>query len=151
MSEETKSNDADWFSQLREGVADTDSEEVEAGDGQGDSAGDEAGDNKGGRPAKPAAEKKTERITVSFTEAQRAGVEAKAEEAGLAVAAFIRSAALGKDVAGKVDAETRRELRRIGVNLNQLAKVANTTGEIEVAERLDIVLDAVNKAARSIK
>ena len=56
----------------------------------------------------------------------------RAAAAGLTTAAYVRRAALGRRVRTatvlRLDVEDRRELHRIGVNLNQLARAMNAGG-----------------------
>ena len=88
-------------------------------------------------------------LTVRLSDDERAAVDAAAERAGLMPGSFARQALLG----GPVPRQVRRppverkelarllgELGKIGGNLNQLAKAANTgvlvyTGEIDAALR----------------
>ena len=76
---------------------------------------------------------------------------AKAERAETSVTGLVRSAALGKSITVRKskggDFATRDELRRIGVNLNQIARAMNarkhTHPEMlaQVCEKLDRLFD----------
>lgn len=123
-----------------------------SGSGEVSSEVDDGSDGKRGqgRPRKSKGERKSERVAIYFTPAQLAEVEAKAEAAGRSRSSFIRRAALGQDITPKADAETRHRLQRAGANLNQLAKVASATDEIDAKERLEAALDTLKEAARKI-
>ncbi|MDT0631416.1 plasmid mobilization relaxosome protein MobC [Rubrivirga sp. F394] len=73
--------------------------------------------------------------------AEKADLRAAATEAGITVSEYVRRRSLGRPVTARADRETRVLLRRIGVNLNQLARTANTSGaappEAELADSLD--------------
>ena len=59
---------------------------------------------------------------------------------------YLRRRALGQPVEARVDAQARDLLRRLGVNLNQLVRVAHRAGQVEHADELDAVLSAVRAA-----
>lgn len=52
-------------------------------------------------------------------------LEQRADRAGLSLSGYLRRKALGKPVKTKVDGKALKELNRIGVNLNQLARRSN--------------------------
>lgn len=56
---------------------------------------------------------------------EKAGLQGSAAEAGLSVSEYVRRRSLGRPVTARADRETRVLLRRIGVNLNQLARASN--------------------------
>jgi hypothetical protein len=58
----------------------------------------------------------------------------KVEQAGLSVSEYLRRSALNQAIKAPaqqsgLDFEARNELRRIGLNLNQMAKVMNSGGQ----------------------
>lgn len=67
---------------------------------------------------------------IRFTKEEDAEITAKAEEAGISRSDFIRKAVFGKKVVSKDTTKTLNQqiqiLRNIGVNLNAIAKRANT-------------------------
>lgn len=84
-----------------------------------------------------------------MTKAERAALDDRADRAGLRPTAFVRARIfldagdVVKDVRErhktareKQRDEILRELAAIGSNINQLARVANSTGEIRKAEQL---------------
>ncbi len=80
---------------------------------------------KGGRPKKTGP-RRTARLEVVLTPAEKAEMVQTAQSAGLSVGELVRRRVLGRPVRSKTDAEARRSLRRIGGNLNQIARRLNT-------------------------
>lgn len=91
----------------------------------------------------------TESVRVRLSAAQLAHVNAQAQEAGLTRSALLRRLLVGLEISTPDHHTQRRELiaqlARVGNNLNQLARVANTTGRIEVATELHEVLGQIRK------
>ena len=80
--------------------------------------------------------KKSERrknFPLRLSSEERAALEEKAKEAGLKLSAYLREAGLNKTISRKntlipeINRATYVELGRIGININQLAKAANTS------------------------
>jgi hypothetical protein len=84
--------------------------------------------------------------SVRFRPGEWAEVEARAAEARLSPARYLRLAALGARFGGRVDSEAVRQLARVGNNLNQIARTANATGRVELSRRVAEVLDQVAAA-----
>ena len=82
---------------------------------------------RGGRPVLPPERRRTRTITVSVHQEEWRVISEKAKAAGLCVSVYAREAALGTRLGMRVNAGVYRELSRIGVNMNQLARVANRT------------------------
>ena len=59
---------------------------------------------------------------------------------------FVREAAVGYRLSTRVDDEAVRQLAKAGVNLNQLARVANATGRVGEAAALARVLESIQRA-----
>ena len=79
--------------------------------------------------------KRTKRKEIQFSEAEYAVIEKKANAARLSVAAFIREAALGKELSTALTIEESERMKRAAnisykmqVNLNQIARLANIHG-----------------------
>ena len=98
--------------------------------------------------------RRDERIIVRCTRAEKRRVVQEAEKADVQFSSFVRSRIL--DGAGVPDRDPSprpkrvqsrdnliKELSAIGNNLNQIARVANTTGEIKRAERIDELVEAL--------
>ena len=89
--------------------------------------------------------KRTKRKEIQFSDEEYAVVKRKANAARMPVAAFIREAALGKPLSAALSIEESKQMKRISaisykmqVNLNQLAKLANSCG-------LPFVIDAIRE------
>lgn len=86
------------------------------------------------RPRKDPAEQRTETLGIRLTPAERLQLDQAASAAGLTPSEYARRLALQGRVAIRqsraLDPAVFEELRRIGVNLNQLARVANSSGQV---------------------
>ena len=74
---------------------------------------------------------RNQRVEVRLTRDEHAALMKKARKAGLSTGAFVRMAVAGKEVreAPSVDVPLLiREVRRVGVNINQLLLLANMRG-----------------------
>ena len=76
--------------------------------------------------------KRTKRKEIQFSEAEYTAIEKKANAARLSVAAFIREAALSKELSAALTIEESERIKRTAnisykmqVNLNQIARLAN--------------------------
>ena len=93
--------------------------------------------------------KRTKRKEIQFSEAEYAVVEKKANAARLSVAAFIREAALGKELSAALTIEESERMKRTAnisyrmqVNLNQIARLANIHGLPFVK---DVIREYINR------
>lgn len=107
-----------------------------------------------GRPKAAPGEGRVAVVSVWLTTFERAGVEAKAARSGLSLSDYCRRALLGHRVAAstepqQVNTEALVELNRVGVNLNQIARVANRGERLPCSfpETLSAVLAAVERLA----
>ena len=89
--------------------------------------------------------KRTKRKEIQFSETEYAVIEKKANAARLSVAAFIREAALSKELSAALTIEEGERMKRTAnisykmqVNLNQIARLANIHG-------LPFVMDAIQE------
>ncbi|TIQ08754.1 MAG: MobC family plasmid mobilization relaxosome protein [Mesorhizobium sp.] len=86
------------------------------------------------RPKKEPAERRAALLSCRLTSAERLAIEQAALRAGLSASEYMRRLLLaGKVIVRenrRLDHATYDQLRRIGVNLNQLTRVANRTGQI---------------------
>lgn len=106
-----------------------------------------------GRPRKPAEQQLQARRMVRLSHADNARITERAAAAGLSVSAYLRQMALSGSVTvappSPLDFETRQELRRIGVNLNQIAKAMNAGRQVPPAAlaaataKLDAIFDVL--------
>lgn len=87
-----------------------------------------------GRPHKADDDRRTETIAFRCTPAERLQIETHAAGAGIVASEYARMQALrGRVVVQQtrqLDHDALDQIRRIGVNLNQLARIANATGRV---------------------
>ena len=103
------------------------------------------------RPKIDPAERRTEQVSLALSPMELGNLKTKASQADTTVTAFVRAAALGQRVSvtksTAPDFVTRDELRRIGVNLNQIAKALNARKDalpaslVSTCEKLDALFD----------
>lgn len=103
------------------------------------------------RPKKSPLDAKTEQVSIRLSPLELADLQGKADDAKTNVTAFVRAAAIGQQL--KVIKSTapdfldRNEVRRIGVNLNQIARSLNEgrghapAELIALCEKLDTLFD----------
>lgn len=86
----------------------------------------------GRRSEQDDSERRTDKVTVMLSPSERATLDELAAEAGLRLSDYARAALLGYrvHVRNQVTERALSELWAIGNNLNQIAKHANTTGEL---------------------
>lgn len=103
------------------------------------------------RPKKPTSDRREQWIKARVSPAEHADILTRAARARLSPSEFLRNSALSSQVvvaeeAAGADFETIDQLRRVGVNLNQLTRVANKTGYMpdgleEALAKVDRLLD----------
>lgn len=98
-------------------------------------------------------ERRTDGLRLQLTPSERAELEAAAEQQGATLSQFSRELLFRR--AAAIVAATRRnpeakrladELNAIGNNLNQLARIANTTGELRHAGELQNIATLLKQA-----
>ena len=77
-------------------------------------------------------------------------IRVRAAEVRLPPSTYVRETALGYRLSGRINSRAIVELGRIGNNLNQLTRVANTTGRLEQALRLESVLNELLDAMKRL-
>ena len=85
-------------------------------------------------------ERRTIRIYVRWAPSELARVRMRADSLNLPVSRYVREVALGHRLKSRADAMLIHHLNRIGVTVNQLAKVANATKRLGSEDRLREVL-----------
>ena len=95
---------------------------------------------KGGRPRKAGSQRRSRKYTVSVNQPEREIIEAKAEAAGMSPSVYLRQAGVGARLSSRVNDRVYHQLSRIGVNVNQMARVANATGRLPELEKLQALL-----------
>ena len=95
-------------------------------------------------------ERRTAKVTVQLAPTERQRLETGASREGKALSDYVRQLCLRRGGQAPVVAGTRRnpeaklladELRAIGNNINQLARIANQTGELRREAELTMVID----------
>jgi len=125
---------------------------MSSGSSSGNSSGVSAGGSQGGRPRKDPEERRTISHGLYLTQKEKQDLKKRAEAAGLSVNEYLRRSALGGEpIQSKSDQRTRRELRWIGNNLNQLARKANRGELPEVAEAVEDGIEALREALDRIE
>ena len=87
---------------------------------------------------------------VRFAPEEWEKIVARAQEVNLAPSVYVRRTTLGYRLSRRVDQKAICHLGRIGNNLNQLARVANATGEVELGARLDGTIEELLEAIRRL-
>ena len=104
------------------------------------------------RPKKDPTDRRTEQVNLRLSPVELARLSEKADRASTNVTAFVRAAALGRPVpvreTGSLAFEDRQELRRIGVNLNQIAKRMNEYKSVSSKDVTDALDDLHNLLAK---
>jgi hypothetical protein len=100
---------------------------------------------KGGRPRKSDLERRDELISARVRPDELAAIEERAAASNRILSDFIREQALNGKVLVRqfnaLSAIDRHDLARIGSNLNQIARVCNTTGDTHRARHIESLLD----------
>ena len=90
------------------------------------------------RPQKSPTDRHSESVRVSLRPADLARLKSQADRAETTITDFVRASALGKKLtviqADAPDFDTVEQLRRIGVNLNQIAKAMNAQKTVQPSE-----------------
>jgi hypothetical protein len=114
----------------------------------------EKGATRMARPTKTENERRTEQVKIRLTLSEVEHLREQALITGMTVAHLVRRRALSLPVQptpSRVDAQLLSELNRIGVNVNQLARSANTNRDFggdwqAIQEELVRLLAAVSQA-----
>jgi len=105
--------------------------------------------HKGGAPPKRIRREKG--IRVRLTASEHFLISAKAKAAGMVLSSWFRAAAINAKVIARLKPEDLRILRMlIGLanNLNQLAKLAHTSGIFLIARKCDSLLTEIDEALK---
>jgi hypothetical protein len=96
---------------------------------------------------------KTEVVSVRMSPAERLAVAERADRCGQCLSTYMRRVALGsipRSRPRRIEQKVVYHLGRIGNNLNQLTRIANTTGRIDLSQRLEAVLNELLQAIRRL-
>lgn len=104
------------------------------------------------RPRKSDADALTRRLIVRLSDDDRAAIRANARKAGLRVSEYVRRVAVAGHIVNVQQSvygiAVAAQLRKIGINLNQLMPIAHVNGEIphelnSVWRKLEALLDRI--------
>lgn len=104
-------------------------------------------------------ERRTAGIGVKLTPSERRRLEERAAASGAALSDYVRALCLRHTEAATTALPVRRnpeakaladELRAIGINLNQLARVANQTGEMRREDELEATIRELKAAVARV-
>lgn len=85
-----------------------------------------------------------------FTPEEWETVQERAAAAGLSPSRFLRSVALGSPLGRRVNAEAVLALNRVGVNLNNLIRLATRTAQPFVASEVTDLLNQLRNRLREL-
>ena len=92
---------------------------------------------------------RTKILPIRMSAAELQTIGERAHICGKGVSTYMREVALGSVPRARpqrLEKKAVYQLSRIGTNLNQLARIANTTGRIDFARRLEEVLGQITDA-----
>nr|WP_121272848.1 plasmid mobilization relaxosome protein MobC [Pedobacter schmidteae] len=104
---------------------------------------------KGGAPQKKV--KRASGIRVRLTTSERFLIESKAGQAGVRISDWFRAAALKAKVVARITSEDRRVLHLLAGmanNLNQLTKLAHTSGIMSIAIKCGYLLAEIDQTLK---
>jgi hypothetical protein len=96
---------------------------------------------------------KTKIVSVRMSPDELRAIAARAHDCGKCLSTYMRIVALGSIPRARprrIEQEAVYQLGRIGNNLNQLTRVANSTGRVAEAQRLQDILDELLEAVRTL-
>lgn len=111
---------------------------------------EEQDQRKGGRPRKDPEDRRSNVHGLRLSPNEKEELKARADRAGLNLSEYIRSRALGKKIKTEVEEEAIRQIRRVGTNLNQIAKWANEGKDQAVHSAAQETIEEVKQAIRKI-
>ena len=106
--------------------------------------------NQGGRPRKDPQDRRSHTHGLRLSPNEKEELEQRAERAGVTLSEYIRRKALERKIKTKVEEEAIRQVRRIGVNLNQIARWANENRDQAVHAAAQETIAEVKKAIRKL-
>ena len=93
-------------------------------------------------------ENRTIILRARLSKSEKELIDKRAKALGISLSAFLRKSLLGEQIVSKTDVQTVFELKKIGVNINQLARHLNT---IPVEEEIRNSLFSINNYIRELK
>ena len=100
--------------------------------------------------------KKIKQILIKISEIEKDEIKRKSKDLGLNMSDYIRKSALNKRIIIKTDKEMVRQIRYVGVNINQISRQFNTYSDSiiiaeayiqmeEYKQMLQTILDNIEK------
>ena len=105
------------------------------------------------RRSHPPSSRRTDLLRVRLSKHEREAIRSRADLCRKPLSTFVREVALGsipRARPGRLEEKAIYHLGRIGNNLNQLARAANTTGRLVDERRLGAALDELLAAIRRL-
>lgn len=96
---------------------------------------------------------KTEVVSVRMSPEELRDVAKRAQDTGKCLSTYMRIVALGSIPRARprrIEQEAVYQLGKIGNNLNQLTRVANSTGRLGESHRIQEILDELLDAVRTL-
>lgn len=106
-----------------------------------------------GRPAL-GEKKKSKPHMVRFDEEQDERLSFRAELAGMTVTEYIREATLNAKISPRLSPDEQeyiRQILKIGVNFNQLLKLAHAVGMVSMAPKIERIIGQLSQLLNKIK
>ena len=91
---------------------------------------------------------RTKVIRARLSEEEKEQVFRRAKAEGVTLSMYLRKSVLGERITSKADIQTVFELKKIGTNLNQLAKHVNS---LPVDENIRISLESIEMYIKELK
>lgn len=98
--------------------------------------------------------KKSKPHMVRFDEEQDERLSFRAELAGMTVTEYIREATLNAKISPRLSPDEQeyiRQILKIGVNFNQLLKLAHAVGLVSMAPRIERIIGQLSRLLNKIK
>ena len=93
-------------------------------------------------------ENRTKVIRARLSEEEKEQVFRRAKAEGVTLSMYLRKSVLGERITSKADIQTVFELKKIGTNLNQLAKHVNS---LPVDENIRLSLESIEMYIKELK
>lgn len=93
-------------------------------------------------------ENRTIILRARLSKSEKELIDKRAKALGISLSTFLRKSLLGEQIVSKTDVQTVFELKKIGVNINQLARHLNT---LPVEEEIRNSLFSINNYIRELK
>lgn len=87
---------------------------------------------------------------VRLTQAQLEEITQRSQESGLTRSEYMRRRILGKKITSKTDLTTIAQIHKIGVNINQIARVVNQESKVRHVANIEMQLKLNYQALQNI-